>query len=139
MRNVPIKFRGVDIETGKIVFGVGVKAYNKRADIVPKSLVPVEVQAESVAQLVGYDVDGNEVYEGDTLTDSEGHKYTASLESRVEWEGTHTVSKHWTLPFERVEDLEVNRAMPLEFWKRFELKTKSWLTKEVSEDEECTN
>lgn len=40
------------------------------------------VDPDSVAQLIGYDVDGKEVYEGDTLTDILGNEYTAK--TRIE-------------------------------------------------------
>ena len=41
------------------------------------------VDADSIAQLVGYDVDGNEVYEGDTLILPYGDEYEACLSSNV--------------------------------------------------------
>lgn len=37
------------------------------------------VEPDSVAQLIGYDVDGKEVYEGDTLIDILGNEYTARI------------------------------------------------------------
>ena len=68
-----IKFRGRNIKTGEIHYGhyseypVG----NGRIShcITDKNLDSWAVEPESVAQLIGYDADGNEVYEGDTFTD----------------------------------------------------------------------
>lgn len=42
------------------------------------------IDEDSIAQLVGYDVDGNEVYEGDTI-EFNGGTYTARLEEY--WDG----------------------------------------------------
>ena len=39
----------------------------------------VVVERDTVAQLVGYDVDGNEVYEGDTVIDRFRFEHTAGL------------------------------------------------------------
>lgn len=36
-------------------------------------------EVTDVAQLVGYDADGNEIYEGDKLTDSFGQEWTAKI------------------------------------------------------------
>ena len=142
MKNVPYKFRGVDVDSDQYVYAelgdieyIGDNIYNFCSELYSLH----NAYRESIVQLVGYDEEGNEIYEGDTVTDSEGHKYTATLESRVEWEGTDTVSEQWTLPFEQVEDLDANRTMSLELWKKFELKAKSWLKKEASEDEEHSN
>ena len=41
------------------------------------------VEPESIAQFVGYDKDGREVYEGDILVDKEGNGFTARLVCRV--------------------------------------------------------
>ena len=76
MKNVPIKFRGVSELTGKTIYGVGVKDYgDNRVDIITGGMALEAVQADSVAQLVGYDVDGKEVYEGDTLLWDDGDKH----------------------------------------------------------------
>lgn len=92
-RGRPIKFRGVvpdsdKLDGGKIVYGslviyaTGMYShwiYTEGAD----RNCPVE--PESVAQLVGYDRDGREVYEGDVLilSDTEckppWNEYTAEL------------------------------------------------------------
>lgn len=84
----PIKFRGKSFKTGKLVYGdliqskgaTGIIATDindviqdaKRHNI-PKGLIGVE--PETVAQLVGYDCDGNEVYEGDVIQTPEGKDY----------------------------------------------------------------
>lgn len=68
MKNIPIKFRGVSELTGKIVYGVGVKDYgDNRVDIITGGMALEAVKADSVAQLVGYNLDGTEIYEGDTV------------------------------------------------------------------------
>lgn len=68
MKTVPIKFRGVSELTGKTVYGVGVKVYSdERVDIITGGMALEAVKPESVVQLVGYDADGVEVYEDDTI------------------------------------------------------------------------
>ncbi|MBR4384152.1 MAG: hypothetical protein IKP64_11415 [Selenomonadaceae bacterium] len=67
----PIKFRGRDIDTGEIIYGdfreIGIHAHIfKEADCYYEEEL-IEVDPDSVAQLVGYDKDGREVYEGDKL------------------------------------------------------------------------
>ena len=42
-----------------------------------------EIDEESVAQLVGYDADGNEVYEGDILVNEKGGEFQASFKSVI--------------------------------------------------------
>ena len=43
-----------------------------------------KVDPDSVAQFVGYDADGKEVYEGDEMIDSAGHEWTAILLPQAE-------------------------------------------------------
>lgn len=72
----PIKFRGKDAD-GNLCFGsliVDDRQEQKKYNIVECRgscqtwLIWAEVDPESVAQLVGYDKDGKEVYEGDAIT-----------------------------------------------------------------------
>lgn len=82
---IPIKFRGRDLDLGEYVygeFGQGATSgepmiyfYDKDA----QQWVGAAVDPDSVAQLVGYDVDGKEVYEGDKLVDILGNEYTATI------------------------------------------------------------
>lgn len=73
MRKVPIKFRGVDAKTGEMIYGS--YHYEKCDDgsivegIIPEwnPNIEIEIKPDSVAQLVGYDKNGEEVYEGDTV------------------------------------------------------------------------
>ena len=75
-----IKFRGRHIATdGKMVYG----------DLIHVKGKPVifgdtceEVDPDSIAQLVGYDKAGNEMYTGDTVTDSRG---TFTLGLQIYW------------------------------------------------------
>ena len=67
----PIKFRGRDIDTGEIIYGdfrkIGIHAHIfKEADCYYEEEL-IEVDPDSVAQLVGFDSEGNEIYEGDTV------------------------------------------------------------------------
>ena len=72
----PIKFRGRN-DSGKFVYGDLTHVANM------VSIGGWHVDPDSIAQLVGYDKDGNEVYEGDTYTDERG-TFTAKL--TVSWE-----------------------------------------------------
>lgn len=71
-RVLPIKFRGVDVETGDYRYGDllttshGTFCISWFADD-GSGRKYFKVFADSVAQLVGYDADGREVYEGDDL------------------------------------------------------------------------
>lgn len=69
----PIKFRGRNIETGEYVFGdlriIGIRPHIFKEAQCYYDEELIEVEPESVAQLVGYDAKNKEVYEGDTLID----------------------------------------------------------------------
>ncbi|MBR1806466.1 MAG: hypothetical protein IJ774_08795 [Selenomonadaceae bacterium] len=65
----PIKFRGRDIDTYELVYGdfvhnVPMSSFN---GIIDDNDFVHEINDDTVAQLVGYDKDGREVYEGDTF------------------------------------------------------------------------
>lgn len=85
-----IKFRGISTKTGKFVYGdlqthfrtdgktksFVIRTWERLDDCVEvapdKSVIVAEyyerpVDPDSIAQLVGHDKDGNEVYEGDTI------------------------------------------------------------------------
>lgn len=73
MKGVPIKFRGKHITTSEYIYGDlihdrhGKTRITYASDIALTGYVNEAVKPDSVAQLVGYDADGNEVYEGDKL------------------------------------------------------------------------
>ncbi|MBR3747245.1 MAG: hypothetical protein IKN27_09845 [Selenomonadaceae bacterium] len=79
----PIKFRGRDKETGKIVFGSFVdygEHCNSRYWInPPTNEANHPVDPDSVAQLVGYDANGKEIYEGDKVVSEYGDEIVARL------------------------------------------------------------
>ena len=68
-----------------------------------ETLETVEVEPESVAQLVGYDADNAEVYEGDVLIDDNGHEYIATLDSMLLWTKDPQL-KYWHLPFNQSDE-----------------------------------
>lgn len=70
----PIKFRGRYVKDyvgneyiaeGEMIFG-GFVMLDGKPHIIPHDLA-LEVEPDSVAQLVGYDANGKEVYEGDAV------------------------------------------------------------------------
>lgn len=67
MKGIPIKFRGKSDITGKFIYGIGVKIKPDYAQIISDGYCYEDVEKDSVAQLVGYDVDGNEIYEDDEI------------------------------------------------------------------------
>ena len=75
--NRQIKFRGRDINTGEFVFGD--LAHTEVGVLIGAH----EVDPESVAQFVGYDCEGAEVYEGDLLVDKHGIGYVVRLIPQV--------------------------------------------------------
>lgn len=98
----PIKFRGKRIDNGKFVFGdlqtyfrtdgktksFVIRTWERLDDWVAvapdKSVTVAEyyerpIDPDSVAQLVGYDADGREVYEGDIIVDDNGNETPAML------------------------------------------------------------
>lgn len=75
MKEVPIKFRGRRIDGNGYACGDISYEYNGRETWVDGW----QVYPVTIAQLVGYDADGNELYEGDKLIDQHGEVYTAVL------------------------------------------------------------
>lgn len=69
--NRPIKFRGVSLDTGEFVYGdlriIGIRPHIFKEAQCYYDEELIEVEPDSVAQLVGFDRDGNEVYEGDKI------------------------------------------------------------------------
>lgn len=68
-----IKFRGVSTDTDKFVFGDLVHV-NDKFFIGNDEVIP-----ESIAQFIGYDSAGNEIYERDLIIDSSGFEHSANL------------------------------------------------------------
>ena len=69
-----IKFRGKRVDTGEFVFGD--VAHTELGILMGYGF---EVVSDSVAQFVGCDLDGAEVYEGDIVTDGRGREFVAKL------------------------------------------------------------
>ena len=86
-----IKFRGKEFKTGNIVFGKYLTSTHNHEEGEEKVIWIGDeengyhiVEDDSIAQLVGYDSDGKEIYEGDELIDSAGHEWTAILLPQAE-------------------------------------------------------
>lgn len=79
-----IKFRGKSINTGTIVYGdlINVRT-SLNPTIVTDSGASYTVDDSSVAQLIGLDENGNEVYEGDMVQDNLGNTYTAEISKLI--------------------------------------------------------
>ena len=63
MKGVPIKFRGIDIETGEIICGRDIMQYSNTDIWIGDRDLLKNYPVKEVTQLVGYDAEGNEVYE----------------------------------------------------------------------------
>ena len=78
--NRPIKFRGYDTDfpmAGTVTFTLD--------DLLAESESYGLVHPDSIAQLVGFDEVGNEVYEGDIVIDEFGHEVAAKLFDNLEF------------------------------------------------------
>lgn len=96
-----IKFRGKSKYSGKFVYGglydggnqyyiVNVYYEGKASSNFEEMFTELEpIYPETIAQLVGYDANGNEVYEGDKFTDKIGHTFTARLQPQGFCEDGH--------------------------------------------------
>ena len=87
MKGVPIKFRAKGID-GKVYFG-SIRKYINCYAILGKTSGGVssdgfvEVFEDSICQLCGYDVNDNEIYEGDILINISGIEFKASLKGLI--------------------------------------------------------
>ena len=80
-----IKFRGKKLN-GQYIYGWFAMKFNDNGDYVPVIIWDAEnpayyseVEPNSVAQLIGYDSNGKEVYEGDKLVSAAGIEFIAEL------------------------------------------------------------
>ena len=75
-----IKFRGKSIETGEYVYSNSIKIDDEEQGRMIAVWLRdefynwLDVEPNSVVQLIGYDCNGNEVYDDDRLTDECGNK-----------------------------------------------------------------
>lgn len=76
-----IKFRGKSKITGEIIYG-DLSHYEGGSYIDDEA-----VYENSVAQFVGYDADGKEVYDGDELDNGDGLKLTAKIINSISLNG----------------------------------------------------
>ena len=106
-----LKFRGISLDTEKMVFGYGVVYTDANAFIVNKQGLNMTqmnaINPETVAQFTGMtDWDGNEIYHGDYLQNhfdnndidtvvwNEDYQYTTAtnmLNSEQEWKAYHVI------------------------------------------------
>lgn len=81
--NRPIKFRGRNIDTGEVISGdlriIGIRPHIFKEAQCYYDEELIEVEPDSVAQLVGYDANGREVYEGDKVISEYGDEVVARL------------------------------------------------------------
>ena len=82
----PIKFRGKDVNAGDYVYGEYITMGAPYLHYVDDNddHFNIEVEPESVAQLIGYDADDNEVYDDDVLVDEDGVEWQINTIPQLE-------------------------------------------------------
>ena len=86
----PIKFRGKEKYTLRRVYSDCLFQSNEGSGVIRYGLLEPNrnewtiVYPNSVAQLVGYDDNGKEVYEGDIIVDVHGYELEASLRDNLD-------------------------------------------------------
>ncbi len=98
----PIKFRGREYKTGKYIFGTNYAYFPEGAfgtifqpvaTIGNFNQASTVVDLDSVAQLVGYDKNEKEVYEGDTLIDENGFETVVDYRDNPDFVHLHTLKE----------------------------------------------
>ncbi len=119
MKGIPIKFRGKCIDDGKIYYGLPLYDDEDRLSILEleDEDYTVDIYPDSLRQLVGFDADGNEVYEDDFLVaEKHGVKYYgfATLRNSVDVLWSYNLppansylgdDSHWRLSKESFESV----------------------------------
>ena len=78
-----IKFRGRDVDTGRMVYGYFFVGRCGEPCIATNRTAAYEVDPDSVAQLVGHDENGKEVYEGDILIEDDKEHTTTEWQAHL--------------------------------------------------------
>mgnify|MGYP000382055314 CR=1 FL=1 len=110
----PIKFRAKDALTGEYRYGDLVRRQGLRAKEIwqiVQNCGYYYVKSETVAQLVGFDKDGREVYEGDivrsTFESAEAGRGMLTYDYKAHLSGYGTTKDGCWIPAEKFKELEL--------------------------------
>jgi len=77
LKNIAIKFCGKSTNTPNVVYGDLIHYDNSVC--IKDAKGTWAVYPDSIAQLIGFDIDGEEIYEGDILVDADNNTITAAI------------------------------------------------------------